>query len=111
MRDIDGTLIYPGAFLPIAERFHLATRIDRWVVDRSFEWMTRAAQDGVDVELMAINLSGQTLGDSAFRHDLVAMIGNARFDVGRLCLEITETAAITHLAEARTLIDEVRASA
>ncbi len=109
MRETDDALTLPGAFLPIAERFHLATRIDRWVVARSFEWMTRAAQSGIDVEMMAINLSGQTLGDRAFHHDIVEMIARAPFDVSRLCLEITETAAITHLSEARALIDDVRA--
>ena len=109
MREVDGTLTLPGGFLPIAERFHLATRIDRWVVHQSFEWMTRAMRSGVDIEMMAINLSGQTLGDGAFHRDIVEMIRGATFDVSRLCLEITETAAITHLAEARTLIDDVRA--
>jgi diguanylate cyclase (GGDEF)-like protein/PAS domain S-box-containing protein len=109
MREADDSLTLPGAFLPIAERFHLATRIDRWVVRRSFEWMTRAAQNGIDIELMSVNLSGQTLGDCAFHRDMVEMIARASFDVSRLCLEITETAAITHLAEARQLIDDVRA--
>ena len=37
------------------------------------------------------------------------MIRIATFDVGRLCFEITETAAITHLTDARRLIDDVRA--
>ena len=109
MRETQGALTFPGAFLPIAERFHLATRIDRWVVHKSFDWMAQAAQSGVDIELMSINLSGQTLGDSAFHRDIVEMIRHAPFDVSRICLEITETAAITHLAEARTLIEDVRA--
>ena len=30
--DADGALGPPGAFLPAAERFHLAARIDRWVL-------------------------------------------------------------------------------
>jgi EAL domain-containing protein (putative c-di-GMP-specific phosphodiesterase class I) len=109
MREKEGALTYPGAFLPIAERFHLATRIDRWVVRQAFDWMAQAARSGVDIEMMAINLSGQTLGDSAFHRDIVEMIRRAPFDVRLLCLEITETAAITHLHEARTLIDDVRA--
>ena len=108
MRETDGTLTFPGVFLPIAERFHLATRIDRWVVHHAFAWMTRAARSGVDVELMSINLSGQTLGDSAFHRDIVQMIRDATFDVGRLCLEITETAAITNLSVTRAFIDDVR---
>jgi diguanylate cyclase (GGDEF)-like protein/PAS domain S-box-containing protein len=109
MREKQDTLTFPGAFLPIAERFHLATRIDRWVVRHAFEWMTQASRSSVDIEMMSINLSGQTLGDRAFHRDIVDMIRGASFDVSRLCFEITETAAITHLSEARTLIEDVRA--
>ncbi len=37
MHDSDGNLVPPNAFLPAAERFHLATRIDRWLLQRSLE--------------------------------------------------------------------------
>ncbi len=37
------------------------------------------------------------------------MIGPARFDLRRLCFEITETAVITRLDEARRLVDALRA--
>ena len=35
MLDIDGALIAPGSFLPIAEQFGLMGEIDRWVVTRA----------------------------------------------------------------------------
>ena len=108
MRDVDGTLIPPGAFLPAAERFHLATRLDRWVVRKSFEQLREATRQGIDIGLMSINLSGQTIGDRAFHRDVTEMIRSAEFDVGRICFEITETAAITHLADARAFIEEMR---
>ena len=38
------------------------------------------------------------------------MIGEADFDVSKLCFEITETAAITNFAEAQRFIAAVRAS-
>ncbi len=108
MRDAGGALSLPGGFLPVAERFHLATRLDRWVVRKSFDWMATAERAGVDIELMAINLSGHSLVDRAFHRDIGEMIRSAPFDVRRLCFEITETAAITHLADARAFIDDVR---
>jgi EAL domain-containing protein (putative c-di-GMP-specific phosphodiesterase class I) len=62
--------------------------------------------EGIDT--IAINLSGQSIGDRDFHRDLMRMIRGASFDVRKLCLEITETAAITRLADAKSFIDEVR---
>ena len=109
LREPDGTLIPPGAFLPAAERFHLATRLDRWVVRHALDAMRKATRDRVGVGMMSINLSGHSLGDRAFHRDIGDMIRRAPFDVGRICFEITETAAITHMADARVFIDDMRA--
>lgn len=39
MLDTDGSIISPAAFLPAAERFHLASRIDRWVLRNAIRWL------------------------------------------------------------------------
>jgi len=108
LREPDGSIIMPAAFLPAAERFHLASRIDRWVLHHVFELLesSRVADD--HIEMFAVNLSGQSIGDRAFHRDAVRMIREAAFDVRVLCFEITETAAITNLADARLFIEEVR---
>ncbi|WP_398313498.1 PAS domain S-box protein [Zoogloea sp.] len=108
LRESDGTLVPPGIFLPAAERFHMATRIDRWVVRHTFEWLAQAVEREVKIELVAINLSGQSIGDRAFHQHLFEMIRHARFDLRKVCFEITETAAITNLVDARQFVDEVR---
>lgn len=36
-----GQLVPPGAFLPAAERYQLATKLDVWVVRRVFSWLRR----------------------------------------------------------------------
>ncbi|MFX8219120.1 EAL domain-containing protein, partial [Acinetobacter baumannii] len=38
LRDNEGHMVPPGAFLPAAERFHLASRIDRWVLRHTVDW-------------------------------------------------------------------------
>ena len=108
MREPDGTLIGPGAFLPAAERFHMANRLDRWVVRHAFAWMGRAEEGEVEIGMMSINLSGQSLGDRAFHRDICDMVRKASFDPRKICFEVTETAAITHLTEARAFIEEIR---
>jgi diguanylate cyclase (GGDEF)-like protein/PAS domain S-box-containing protein len=109
LREANGTLILPTAFLPAAERFHLASRIDRWVVGRVFGLLGSGAIDLCSIDMIAINLSGQSIGDQTFHRDIAKMITNAPFDVRKLCFEITETAAITHLGDARSFIDAMRA--
>ncbi|WP_375183996.1 EAL domain-containing protein [Aquabacterium sp.] len=108
LRDDDGKLIPPGAFLPAAERFHMASRIDRWVLRHAFR-LLEAHEGHMDhVATLTVNLSGQSIGDRAFHHFMTELVARSRIDVRKLCLEITETAAITNLADATVFIDEMR---
>lgn len=105
----DGRLIPPGAFLPAAERFHLSSRIDRWVLRRALALLT-ALPDLDAVDTLSVNLSGPFIGDRAYHRqalDLLAAAGPAV--CRRLCLEITETAAVTHMADAARFVEQVRA--
>ena len=61
MRDEMGTVIMPGEFLPAAERYNLADKLDRWVIARAFEWLGQCHFS--DVHLCCINLSGQSMGN------------------------------------------------
>lgn len=110
MVDSDGSLIPPGAFLPAAERFHLTSRIDRWVFKRVLEWMkTLPSLDFI--ENLSINLSGQSVGDRAFQCwaiDLVNEFGPEFCQ--KLCIEITETAVVTNLADAALFIEKIHAA-
>jgi EAL domain-containing protein (putative c-di-GMP-specific phosphodiesterase class I) len=45
MREPDGELVYPGAFLPAAERFDLVQDIDRWVASEPDRRIVRAISD------------------------------------------------------------------
>jgi len=107
LRDTDGTIIAPGAFLPAAERFHMASRVDRWVLGNVFDWME--APGALDhVGTVAVNLSGQSIGDRAFHRAVAKLVAAASFDVSKLCFEITETAAVTNLGDATVFIEEMR---
>ena len=44
MRDENGRAVPPGAFLPSVERYNLAVRYDRWVIDAALDWMSTHAQ-------------------------------------------------------------------
>lgn len=107
--DSDGSLIPPGAFLPAAERFHMATRIDRWVLRRAVQQI-QAMPDVSALDTLCINLSGQSVGDRAFhRHAIDALTEAGSAVCQCICLEITETAAVTNMADAAIFIEQVRA--
>ncbi|MDR7269945.1 diguanylate cyclase (GGDEF)-like protein/PAS domain S-box-containing protein [Pelomonas saccharophila] len=108
LRERDGSRVLPGAFMPAAERFHLAPRLDRWVLRQAVNLLQR---EGLPrVAALSINVSALTLQDAAYHQEaraLLTELGPAR--AANLCLEITETAVITQLGEAARFIQQMRA--
>ncbi len=98
MREQDGELLMPGAFIPTAERFGMIAEIDRWVVRDAIRIL---AEDQYSDTIYTINLSGVSVGDP----DLLKLIEREIVDRGvdprRLVFEITETAAIKDLSASR----------
>lgn len=106
MVDSDGSLVPPGAFMPAAERFHLASRIDRWVLMHAIDWL-KSLPSIDDIENLSINLSGQSVGDRAFHRWALEKMNEAGKEIcHKLCIEITETAVVTNLADAAIFIQQ-----
>lgn len=105
----DGRMIEPGAFLAVAERYALASRIDRWVVNAVFDWLAQHANRLVSVDSVSINLSGQSISDPEFQQFLIGRMQQAAFDHRKLCFEVTETSAITKLQQSIAFFDRLRA--
>ena len=108
LREPDGSLVLPDVFFSAAERFHMASRIDRWVIKYVFRWMTRHRGQLDHVDSIAVNLSGQSIGDRAFHRYVSDLADALQFDTDKLCLEVTETAAITNLSVATEFIQSMR---
>jgi diguanylate cyclase (GGDEF)-like protein/PAS domain S-box-containing protein len=109
MRGDTGELVMPGAFLPAAERFHLASRVDRWVLRNVIDWLRTHAQAN-NVRQLSVNLSGQSVGDRAFHRYAAEMLSTLEPSLlGRLCVEVTETVAVTNMTDAALFIKQIRA--
>lgn len=106
----DGAIIAPGSFLQAAEQYHLMPNLDRWVIRSTLE---RLASDyahlGEGDILCNINLSGQSFSDEHFLNDVIDLFDQTRVTPGKICFEITETAAIGNLREAMNFIGQLRA--
>jgi diguanylate cyclase (GGDEF)-like protein len=109
LRDEDGTLVEPAAFLPAAERFNLMPVIDRWVIAQVFSrYHDLAAQMGAPL-VAAINLSGTTLNAQDILPFIQVQAQLHPVPAGGVCFEITESAAIDHLHKATQFMHEVKA--
>lgn len=109
MRAEDGRIVIPSDFLPAAERYNLATKLDRWVVNAAFEWFRRHPHQLEHVLVCSINLSGSSLGDEEFLDFVIRCLDKGGLPAEKVCFEITETAAIANLASATRLIETLKA--
>jgi len=107
MIDEDGKLIMPGAFLPAAERYQILSDIDRWVVKAALRWISSTGYLARN-DLVAINISGHSLSSIDFLDFLLDAVESSGVDPQKLCFEITETAAVTHLGNATAFIDALK---
>lgn len=108
MRDSQRSPIPPGAFIPAAERYNLMTFIDRWVLKNTFEWLAQNRHQLHTLDLCAINLSGQTIGDPNFSNYLMDLFDEYNIPAEKICFEITETAAVANMSRASVIISELK---
>ena len=110
MRDDDGSAIPPGKFLPAAESFFLMSSIDYWVINQAFSEMAELNRESEQGCQVSINLSGQSINDPS---GLAAYIENKleqyELEGNDICFEITESAAIANIDDARAFIEQVHA--
>ena len=101
MRDEDGSIVPPGEFLPVAERYGLISEIDRWVI-------RQAVQIAAGGQAVEFNLSGRSVGDPAALRELATAIEDTGADPALLVVEVTETAFMDQTEAARAFASEVR---
>ncbi|NUO75361.1 MAG: EAL domain-containing protein [Lysobacter sp.] len=109
LRDVSGNLCYPSAFLPAAERYGQASMIDLQVLILTVQALSRHRAHLNRLELCHVNVSGQSAASRDFCRRAEALL-EAHPEVARkLCFELTETASIDRLSQARAFIDAVHA--
>jgi diguanylate cyclase (GGDEF)-like protein/PAS domain S-box-containing protein len=108
LREPDGQLVAPGAFIPAAERYGLMPRIDQWVVQALLEQLTCAPAAQREGIVYGVNLSAVTLSQEGILAWLTGLLREHAIAPGLLCFEITETTAISNLTLAREFIVELK---
>jgi len=93
----------PIQVLDTAERLDAVFDIDLWVVERA---MQLAAEE--PDTCLQVNLSGRSVGDPRLTGEVERLIKQYGVNPERLTFEITETALIGNLSEARRFADRIR---
>jgi diguanylate cyclase (GGDEF)-like protein/PAS domain S-box-containing protein len=104
LKDESGVSVAPGEFMKAAERYRLMPHVDRWVVQTALAALGRGAVKLPSGRSMCVNLSGQTLGDSAFLEFVVECLDRTGVAPDRICFEVTENSVITNIEHARRFI-------
>jgi diguanylate cyclase (GGDEF)-like protein/PAS domain S-box-containing protein len=104
MLDESGQEIPPGDFVPSAERFRLMVSVDRWVVQTTLQALSRNAFQLARDRSVAINISGQTLGDPQFLEFVVELLDSTGVAPEQVCFEISESALISNPEHARRFV-------
>jgi EAL domain-containing protein (putative c-di-GMP-specific phosphodiesterase class I) len=96
--------ISPVEFLRAAERYRLMSDVDRWVVQTAVTALGRGGIRLPTQRSLAINLSGQTLGDPQFLEFVVDILDRTGVAPHQLCFEVTENSVITNIEHAQRFI-------
>ncbi|HEX4153002.1 MAG TPA: EAL domain-containing protein [Steroidobacteraceae bacterium] len=94
----------PAEFIRAAERYRLMPHVDRWVVQAVLSALGRGGMKLPPDRSVAINISGQTLGDSEFLEFVVDCFDHTGANPADICFEVTESAVVANLDHARRFI-------
>lgn len=107
MKDEDGRILFPEAFLPAAERFEMAHLIDRWVIENVVTQLDHHPRHLDKLDACHINISGRSFGHRDFLDFVVTLLEQHAIPAEKICFEITETAAVRNLSDARVFMERL----
>ena len=108
MLDELGDAMPPAEFILAAETYQRMSIVDRWVIERVLQWMSenRGALDHFGG--FAINVSGHSVNDETFPDFVLEQFSRSQAPTSKICFEITETAAIANLENARDFMSRMK---
>jgi diguanylate cyclase (GGDEF)-like protein len=101
-------LLMPAHFIAPAERFHLVTDIDRWMIGQVVELLGQVPDLHDQIGQIAVNLSAITIRDASLCDHIAELLAKHKVPGHLLCFEITETEAITNLQSASGFMQKLR---
>ncbi|MBK1887982.1 EAL domain-containing protein [Marinobacter sp. DY40_1A1] len=97
--------LQPDQFLPVAERFDLAKRLDRQVILQTFTWLGEHRLLEPRLKYCGFNLSLASVLDDTFADFMESVLGASNYPAESFCLEICEAHATQYPDEVAVLCD------
>lgn len=109
LRGRDGQLHTPGEFMPAVERYGMGMALDRHVLGLLFRHLQVCPGHVQRLGLCNVNVSAQSITEPSFLAYVSDLLERNRGLARKLCFEVTETAAISNLDQARSFVEAVKA--
>ncbi|MHB8100017.1 MAG: EAL domain-containing protein [Sulfuricurvum sp.] len=109
LREENGDMIPPMAFIPAAERYGFMPKLDRWVIENTFKAFSNIKDEASREVHFSINVSGASMGDETTKKFLRGLFGYYGVPYHIITFEVTETEAIGNMTNALCFINEFRA--
>ncbi len=100
-------MIMPQDFLPAAERIGMSMAIDRWVLYKAIQDVSKRHQQGKQTHFF-IKLSAASIKDETLIAWIVSQIKDKNLPENALIFEVKESVAVTHLKNTKDLADNLR---
>ncbi|MES9971200.1 MAG: EAL domain-containing protein [Candidatus Thiodiazotropha sp.] len=97
-------LVYPGTFIPVAEHTGLIREIGRWVLHTACHQVQQWTESGLGPLRLAVNLSPLQFVDQNLFNEVCETLDKSGLDPAQLELEITESAVMQNLEEAKAVM-------
>ncbi|HEY3766043.1 MAG TPA: EAL domain-containing protein, partial [Gaiellales bacterium] len=102
----DRGLVFPDAFIPIAQETGLIRPLTLYVLDEAVRQCSAWRAEGLDLAV-SVNLSARNLLDVEFPGQVEALLAREGLDPRRLELEITETTMLADGARTKGVLDRL----
>ena len=109
LRDLDGAMIRPPEFLPLAVQAQMTVELDRGVIQKVFAWLAAHPVELARTHKCSINLSGLTMSDGSVPAFIREQRALHAIPAEKVVFEITESEAIRNPGAASRLVDDLKA--
>ncbi|MFQ3248396.1 MAG: diguanylate cyclase (GGDEF)-like protein/PAS domain S-box-containing protein [Glaciecola sp.] len=104
----EGDFIAPEFFMPAAERYNLSNKIDKWVIESYFGWISGKLEQLDSLARCNINITGPSLANEDFQFFLLNAFEKYKIPHNKICFEITEKVAIMKMNDAISFIKQFK---